>query len=737
MTFLFQSLLTLGLPLIALPVLIHLINLRRHRRIQWAAMEFLLESQKRNKKWILLKQMLLLLLRTAAIALIVFMLAGPVLQSQWGSFFGMGTTHHVVLLDDSYSMSDTWNQTTAIDEAKQAVGQLLDQATQQPGNQKLTLIKFSEAQELTAGSTAAVSELPLDRAKFEELTADLAELQVTETDAGPDTAIQAALGLPEPTADESRIVYLVSDFRNRQWQENRQLRQRLEQLDDKVSQLQLIQCVDQTRPNLAITRLEPEAGLRAAGVESWFQVSVANYGDRPVQSVTVEITQDDHKLPAVNIEEIPPGEQVSQRFRVLFPIAGAHQLQATLSSDAVEIDNTRYFACQVPSEFPVLVVDGSRDGDDGYYLSKALAPAGASKAGWRPQVERPSFLRNHGRLKNFSTICLLDVPRLDDSEVEALEEYVRNGGGLAIFLGPQVQRPFYNDRLFAEGEGLLPLALDVPMQLLNDRKTATTDLRVSDHPLFRVFGGQRNSFLSLVAINFFYATDPELQPGAETQVLAELRNGEPWVVSKPFGEGKVVVHLTKLSPKPTSLGEWSNFGVNPVFPVYANELAGYLSSASRGYLLEEVGAPLELFIDESKYQPEVTIKPPADSPLPQSTITPQVVDAHYVVTSERTANSGVWEIELISREGKLEKQLVAFNPPPKEGDLHHFGREQLAQELPEVAYQFAYASQRNTGDHSLAGYQLSETLLYLLLGALIVEQWLAYRTSYHQGATNK
>ena len=41
MSFLFPTLLTLGLPLIAVPVIIHLINLRRHRRIRWAAMDFL------------------------------------------------------------------------------------------------------------------------------------------------------------------------------------------------------------------------------------------------------------------------------------------------------------------------------------------------------------------------------------------------------------------------------------------------------------------------------------------------------------------------------------------------------------------------------------------------------------------------------------------------------------------------------------------------------------------------
>ncbi|MGH7137009.1 MAG: BatA domain-containing protein, partial [Pirellulales bacterium] len=31
-----------GLALVAVPVLIHLINLLRHRRVPWAAMEFLL-----------------------------------------------------------------------------------------------------------------------------------------------------------------------------------------------------------------------------------------------------------------------------------------------------------------------------------------------------------------------------------------------------------------------------------------------------------------------------------------------------------------------------------------------------------------------------------------------------------------------------------------------------------------------------------------------------------------------
>ena len=42
--------------------------------------QFLLESQEQSRRWVNLQEMLLLLLRTAAVALAVFMLAGPTMR---------------------------------------------------------------------------------------------------------------------------------------------------------------------------------------------------------------------------------------------------------------------------------------------------------------------------------------------------------------------------------------------------------------------------------------------------------------------------------------------------------------------------------------------------------------------------------------------------------------------------------------------------------------------------------
>ncbi|HYO23966.1 MAG TPA: VWA domain-containing protein, partial [Lacipirellulaceae bacterium] len=298
MSFLYTSLLTMGLPLLAAPLIIHLINLRRRQRVQWAAMQFLLDSQKRNKKWIVLKQLLLLLLRTAAIGLAVMMLAGPVVRSGWASLFGAGVTHHVVLLDDSYSMADTWDETTALDEAKRVVLRVLDQARGRSDQQLVTLVRFSEAKTLAAGGASAFDRQPLDAQTLSNLERVLGEMEPSESSAGPVDALAAATRIPQPAVGETRVAYLVTDFRRAQWSEQAQLRQLVARLRERVSQLLLVQAVYDERPNLAITQLAPEAGIRAAGVETWIEVAVANYGDSPASNVTVSLEQDGARLPA-------------------------------------------------------------------------------------------------------------------------------------------------------------------------------------------------------------------------------------------------------------------------------------------------------------------------------------------------------------------------------------------------------------------------------------------------------
>ena len=227
MSFLFPILLAIGLPLVAVPILIHLINLRRQQRIRWAAMQFLLESQRRNRRWILLKQLLLLATRMGLIAVLVLMLAHLVLRNEWLSLLGRGTTHHLVLLDDSYSMSDRWDDTSAFDEGKRAVQAIVDQA--------VATIRYAArhaAAVLRSGPALGrrqpkVFAEPINDTFRSRLESLLAGWEASQTDVGPADALKAVPRLPLADNEQTLIVYLVSDFRARQFASATEIRKLL------------------------------------------------------------------------------------------------------------------------------------------------------------------------------------------------------------------------------------------------------------------------------------------------------------------------------------------------------------------------------------------------------------------------------------------------------------------------------------------------------------------------------
>ena len=154
MQFTYQAL-TWGFLIALVPLLIHLINMMRHRRVKWAAMEFLLQSYKKHRKWVWLKQLLLLMMRMLLIAVIVALLAQWDPQSTWLSRFGGKVTHHYVLVDDSYSMSDTVGERSAYETANQVISRIGVQARQQ-GQQRFTLLRFSRAANTGAESADAL-----------------------------------------------------------------------------------------------------------------------------------------------------------------------------------------------------------------------------------------------------------------------------------------------------------------------------------------------------------------------------------------------------------------------------------------------------------------------------------------------------------------------------------------------------------------------------------------------------
>src|SRR5258707_12936608 len=105
LTFL-SPLLIWGTLLGAIPLIIHLLNRRRFRRVEWAPMRYLKLTIQRNRRRIQIEQLLLLLVRICLPVLLFIFLARPLVNptglERW--LAGAGRTSHVIVVDEPLSM---------------------------------------------------------------------------------------------------------------------------------------------------------------------------------------------------------------------------------------------------------------------------------------------------------------------------------------------------------------------------------------------------------------------------------------------------------------------------------------------------------------------------------------------------------------------------------------------------------------------------------------------------------
>src|ERR1700722_10070924 len=133
MTFL-NAVLLWGLLAVIVPPIVHLLNRRRFRVVDWAAMQFLIVGRKTRQK-VLFEQIFLMLMRVGLIVMLVLAIASPLLKLNWvvklpggerlAHAAGQTNRDIVLIVDGSYSMDYKWQNKTAHDAAKEWAGDFL------------------------------------------------------------------------------------------------------------------------------------------------------------------------------------------------------------------------------------------------------------------------------------------------------------------------------------------------------------------------------------------------------------------------------------------------------------------------------------------------------------------------------------------------------------------------------------------------------------------------------------
>ena len=261
-----QPLALIALPLIALPILIHLINQRRHRTIPWAAMMFLMHAKRMSKGMARLRHFLILLMRVLAVAALIFVISRP-LSGGWLGSLGMGKPDAtLILLDRSSSMEvqDLQANQSKRTAALQKLAHLLEQGDY---GTHLILIDSATGHLQEVDSPQALLSLPITRS--------------SATSADIPGMLESALAYLKANRSGRADLWICSDLRENDWDVESG---RWHAIREEFSQLEgvhhfLLAYADQASSNLSIRVENVQRWERGNDAELVLDVIVRSKGD--------------------------------------------------------------------------------------------------------------------------------------------------------------------------------------------------------------------------------------------------------------------------------------------------------------------------------------------------------------------------------------------------------------------------------------------------------------------------
>lgn len=727
-----HPLLLWGTALAAVPLVIHILNRRRHKPLSWGAMRFVIAAHKRTRRRVQLENWLLLFLRMAAVAVLALAIARPFIGKESPLAPLTEKRRDMVLILDN-SASTAYRDVRSVHEAMlERARALLAELDGTRGDRVRLLLAARDTQLLAShapeDALAALSTAGEPRDEPLELAGVLHELvTLAREDAGE-------------SKHSALEVRLLTDLQRRSFAPPEGVasapsagRQPLsvEEALDQLRELDVTVWVEDLGPpsplpaNLGIETIEPLDEVLGAGLATDIAVRVRNFGPSGRAGLRVALSVDGQRQPSQELD-VGARSAVQAVFKVLFERPGFHALEAEVEGDRLAVDDHRAAVVFTPAPLRVLLVNGAPSEDLGRdevaVLRAALEPPDdgglvrTSTGTYSPfvceEVAAAAFGSLEADPEPFDVVVLANVATLSVQVVEKLERWVARGGCLLVTLGDRCSDPSaidsMNERLWrADESGLLPARLTRHVAVASRYgayfRAATFE---ESHPALSFFADERwRPYLTELPIYEFVASEPL----AGARVLARLDDEEKsaLLLERAYERGRVFLWTTSID------GDWNVFPQSPATLIpLAHELLRYGGTGLVPARNAPVGGVLELELDAFPRDPAL-VRP--DSSRTTIELAPrEVVQGLWSLAPiGPLERAGLWRVETES----APPQWIACQLDPGEGDLERIAPEEL--EALHPAWKLYRPGEEGRGEQEDPA-QRGEMWRWLALGALLL-----------------
>ncbi len=671
-----------GLLLISIPVIIHLFNFRRFKKVMFTNVRFLKELKQETTSKSKLKHLLVLCARILAVAFLVFAFARPILPA--GKTNNRNESGGIsVYVDNSFTMEANRPDGTLLEVAKKKAREIVNAY---PSSQRFQL--------LTAEFDPVHQRL-MNREDFLDM---LDQVHISSSSRTLNDIIKRQHEALLKGNAGNGPQYIISDF------QSNMSAGKIE--SDTTEQINLVPVQAPVADNIYIDSCWLGVPAVQLNQPTEFSIRIVNESDREAENIPVKI-RIDGQVRAVTSVKLEPRQSVVTVVNFTISNAGWHRGEASINDHPVTFDDSWFFSFEVKDAVSVLAINGASQSP---YIQALFGSNVFVK------LTNSSYTQvDYSTLQQQQLVILNEPPSIASGLADELKKYIYSGGHLILFPDSVPDIESYNS--------FLSLAGADAFSGINHNADKVVSLDKNNELFADVFQDEKNRDASIDYPTVQKHFDIVSTSGSSRQVLMKLQGGGPFLSQYNSGKGSLYIFTSPLSPGYTNLAHHAVF-VPTLYKMAILSMKGHDLSYTigRNTTLQLKG---NVLVTEENFK--LISDADKNEAIPQHRVTSSGIDISF-----NNIISTAGHYELMS--GGNTVSVLSFNYDRQESDMNMLTADQIKSLMSENRIENYSTFGNDIPDLTLKLKQLTEgiylwkyciilVLLFLLAETLLLRFW--------------
>ena len=493
-----------ALSAVSIPILIHLFNLRKFKRVLFTNVQLLKEVQQQTIKQHRLKHLLVLLSRILFILFLVFAFAKPFIPSSKQSI-RQGVNYTSIYIDNSFSMN-----------LQNEDGVLLEQAKNK-AKEIISAYQASDKFQIISNDLAAQSQQFLTK---EETYKAIDELKISPNFCALTSVINRQNSLFATVNATNKNCFYLSDF------QKNTIDKQLKQVIDTNINYRMVYFNASPIQNISIDSVWFDAPIHLANQAEKLIIKVSNHSAEAIKDLPINLQLNNQSKALITIDI----ESNATKIDTIFYTNNSSRIQkgmVAIASEQLPFDDQYYFGYEIAENIPVLLINGNN------LSSKYIQSVYQTEAIIKLSVNAFEQI-NYADFNNFETIILNEPISLSDGLIAMLQQVVADGKSLIIIPSEKTNLPSLNKLL-----NTFQIPNFIALQA-NEQKMK--ELNISD----KIFAGVFNNFSE----NMQFPTLKKyfIQQNTSLEAIIKLNDGTVVLQKNKYKKGSVYLYSFSLDP---------------------------------------------------------------------------------------------------------------------------------------------------------------------------------------------